>query len=224
MPRRADHLAPRLVLTPEGGDAGVPAHHAPRTRLPVWACAPYQGPVRDVITAWKEHGRGDLTNPLVALAGAAATQLVQQAANEVSVSDGATVVVPLPSTSTATRRRGFSPSAELARVVAQAHREVGRDAVVIPALSTAKKSTQKTLDARDRFANLHGAVRLIHRHRDVIAAAQRIILVDDVVTTGATLAHGLSALSPSTGTFVAGFALAITPGAKSRQEHPGNTT
>ena len=69
---------------------------------PIWAAAPYVGPVRGIVVAWKDRGRGDLTRPLrVALAGAVA-EAVGHADLDVDQADvRGVVVVPVPSWLTA---------------------------------------------------------------------------------------------------------------------------
>jgi predicted amidophosphoribosyltransferase len=47
-----------------------------------------------------------------------------------------------------------------------------------------------------------------------VRTADVIILADDVVTTGATIAEAARVLHPAQGTLVAGFALVATPKAK----------
>jgi ComF family protein len=92
----------------------------------------------------------------------------------------AEVVVPVPIAPGRLRRRGFNQAALLAREIAAAV-----DGVVVDnALARTERPAQQTLAAAARLRNLAGAVTCTAPQavRD-----RRVLLVDDVVTTGATL-------------------------------------
>lgn len=91
----------------------------------------------------------------------------------------ADLVVPVPLSRDRLRERGFNQAALLAARVAPAAGGV----LASDLLSRAPRRTQRTLSARERLSNLDGAFTCGHRQR---AAGQRVLLVDDVVTTGAT--------------------------------------
>ncbi|MES9535697.1 phosphoribosyltransferase family protein, partial [Actinomadura sp. NPDC000600] len=65
---------------------------------------------------------------------------------------------------------------------------------------------QAGLSAKERAANLKGAVEV---RADV--AGRRLVLVDDVVTTGASLAEAARALRAAGGEVTAAAAIAATP-------------
>lgn len=88
------------------------------------------------------------------------------------------VLVPVPASPVAVRRRGFDHSADISR-------ELGRLAGVPAARVLAARSAadQRDLTREERFANRQGAFRVRAGER----VPERAILVDDVLTTGATL-------------------------------------
>lgn len=90
------------------------------------------------------------------------------------------VVVPVPLASARLRQRGFNQAELLARQVAAA---VG-GVVMANALERKARPPQQTLTAAERRNNLTGAF-ACPSPRAVFA--RRVLLVDDVVTTGATL-------------------------------------
>jgi len=102
----------------------------------------------------------------------------------------ARAVVPVPTTRSRIRSRGYNQAELLAREFA---RRTGRTVVV--ALERASGTTQTALQPVARGANVAGAFRA-----SAAAATLReahVILVDDVLTTGATILECARALSDS---------------------------
>lgn len=164
------------------GGPGVRVGDPPASGCPpVWACAEYTGSVRAALVAWKDEGRHDLARPLArALASAAAAALV-------AGPPGPVLLVPAPSAPGAVRRRGEDVVAGLARRTACLLRQAGADARSARLLRQARRvHDQAGLGAQARAANVHGALAL---RRAAPPPGTRCLLVDDVVTTGATLAE-----------------------------------
>ena len=88
------------------------------------------------------------------------------------------VLVPVPASPAALRRRGFDHAADIAR-------ELGAlaDVPVTRVLASGRGADQRTLGRQERFANRRGAFVL----QPGIDVPERVVLVDDVLTTGATL-------------------------------------
>lgn len=150
---------------------------------PVAALAPYAGPVRALLLAHKEHGRLGLTAPL----GSGLARAVAAVAGPAL--PGEVVLCPVPSAPEAVRARGHDHAWRLARAAASALRSRGvparADRLLVPARRVADQSG---LRAAQRAANLHGALRATGAPGGVV------VVVDDVVTTGATLAEAARAL------------------------------
>lgn len=143
---------------------------------PLAAAADYDGPVRGVLLAHKEHGRLLLVRPLGrALAGAVAL---------LDPPPG-TVLVPVPSAPAAVRARGHDHARRLAR---EAARRGGLTSRPMLAVSRAVVD-QSGLDASARAANVRGALTARSRLDGLV-----VVLVDDIVTTGATLVEATRAL------------------------------
>jgi predicted amidophosphoribosyltransferase len=146
------------------------------------AAAAYDGPVRGALLAHKERGRLGLVRPLsAALAGA------------VRVLDppAGVLLVPVPSDPGTVRARGHDHARRLARSTARRLRRCGIAARAAPVLVPGRAvADQAGLDARARADNLAGALRCRHR-----LDGRVVVVVDDVVTSGATLAEATRALT-----------------------------
>jgi len=131
------------------------------------------------------------------------TQLILEAAGRVP-SAPPEAVIPIPLHRLRLRRRGFNPACLLARAVAK---EYG-----LPCLPTALERTRDTpsqtgLGRAERRANVKGAF----RYRGTPPSPRSVWLVDDVVTTGATLTEAARALRKAGVQNVTALCVAQTP-------------
>lgn len=175
---------------------------APLGLPPVWAVSPYDGPVRSALVNWKDNGRRDLTAVLAPL-------LTESLLAALVAAEPPAVVVPAPSARAATRRRGDYP---LGRLVRDALRAVPSE-VRPPCLSALHLNRpvadQAGLGSRDRARNLSRAMRVDARQVSGLSGLTCIV-VDDVITTGATLAEAARALRAAGVREVFGATLAAT--------------
>ncbi len=214
-PVRAEHGAPRLDRLD-----GVPP-------VPVWALTPYAGPVRDVVVHWKDRGRADLDRLLAPALRRATTRLapvLAPALDSAQLDSAPVAVVPVPSARAARRARGREPVAVLARAVANGLHDAGMPARVVPALARRGPGRDQVgLGARARGRNLSGSVRMTRRGARALGQRSMCILVDDVLTTGATLAAVERTLEECGHDVLGATVLAATPppaGAARTAEHP----
>ncbi len=179
---------------------------APPLLPPVVAAGPYVGILRLLLTAYKDEERRDL-RPLLAarLSGSLAEVLLRTGEQRI-------LVVPMPSSRAAVRRRGDDPVRDLTRAAARlvaGHRPAGAPEV-LPALRPVRRlADQSRLGRRERAANLAGAYAVSPRWAPRLTGA-RVVLVDDVVTTGSTLAEAARAVRTAGGTVVGAATLAAT--------------
>lgn len=153
---------------------------------PVLALAAYLDPVPEIIIAQKEHGRLDLARPL--------GRELARAAEAVAAGADPLWLVPVPSTRAATVRRGQDPMLRMARVAAAGLRASGRAVAVLPVLTHRRRvADQAGLGRRARAENLAGAL-AVRASSARLLGERPVVLVDDVVTSGATLAEAARAL------------------------------
>lgn len=160
------------------------------------SAAYYEGPLVDAIRRFKYDGQMVLAGPL---GGIMLDALHQRAADL----DPATVdvVCPVPLHESRLRERGFNQSGLLAETVAAG---VGRPLGLLLA-RTRPTAPQVALPAPSRAANVRDAFspRLVE-----VIAGKRVLLIDDLFTTGATLAECARVLRRAEAAEVRAFTLA----------------
>lgn len=148
--------------------------------VPVVAAGRNDDVLRSVIIAWKEQGRSSLLDPLATLLASAICLLEPSLPVD---------LVPIPGTAVNRRRRGGDILSELAHRAAARLRATGHDARVSSRLGRVRLTRdQAGLAAVDRRANLAGA--FVARR----SGARPAIVVDDILTSGATASEAVRAL------------------------------
>lgn len=170
---------------------------APRGMPRVYASLPYEGPVRSLLLAHKERGALGLAGPLGMLLAAAVREVWSRAPDSARTRAGAgqLSLVPVPSARSAVARRGHDPVRRTARAAAAELRRAGTAAQVVSVLRQRRTvADQAGLTAPERALNLSGALELAPRGERLLAGGTTV-LVDDVMTTGASLAEAARAVA-----------------------------
>lgn len=163
----------RMVL------AQPPRRIAPKADVlaPVYACGGYGGPHREVILEMKERNNRAIRPYIAAVVRAAVETL--QARGEFS---HRVVLVPAPTRARSARLRGGDPMTQLC---------LGSGVPVIEAVRLAPAMPdQSALNRDDRLYNVRGNVQLLRE----LPPGVEVVVIDDVLTTGATLAATVDTL------------------------------
>ena len=188
---RCTSCALRLPAARSGERCGNCLRSPPRFDGTV-ALADYAPPLDRMIAALKFGGR-------LPLAGAFGSLLARAAA---TVLPDADAICPVPLAFERQSARGFNQSQEIARQVAA---ESGRPLRTDVLLRTRHTSAQMELALDERRRNVRGA--FVARGR---LAGMRVAVVDDVMTTGATLDEVAAALKAAGAARVTGLVVART--------------
>jgi ComF family protein len=144
--------------------------------VPLVAAARYAHPIDGVIHRFKYSGRPDLARGLASLF-----------APELDL--GGALLVPVPLHPRRLAERGYNQAALLAAALARRH----GGSVRARALARRRHTEQQArLGRAERLANLDGAFEVT---RPASLADRRVLLVDDVVTTGSTAAACVGVLA-----------------------------
>ena len=130
------------------------------------AAAPYRGRARDMLLAFKFRGADYL-----------APRMAEVVARRLGPAPDADEVAAVPATSRSRRARGYHPAAALAAAVARA---VGLPFARGRLVKTRETGVQSRLPLSERARNVRRAYSVAGR------SARRVLLVDDVATSGAT--------------------------------------
>ena len=161
------HTDEPMVITPRL-DPGVP----------VFSLGRYAGSRRAAIIAMKEHGRTDLVGPFATAVAAGLTRLLTWGVVEAPLT-----LVPAPTRRSAARRRGGDPVTAIAEAAA-----VPGTVVVAALRMRAFTRDSVGLSPRERERNIAGRLRVRG------AVGGEVLLIDDVVTTGATARESVRVL------------------------------
>ena len=162
----------------------------PRTRegitVPLWSAGEYTRPLPRVISQAKDHHRWDGLD----LLGVRLAFAVAALADDLRLA-GPGVLVPFPSQPKTVRDRGLDVTRVLAIRAARHLRLVGLDVSVRPILAHIRAvQDQGNLTTADRATNLAESLRVTR-----LIADCWLVVVDDVVTTGASLREAQRALN-----------------------------
>lgn len=192
---------PHLCLSCRDKLAGTPAQAVPAAAgLPVLAARATGPDLVQVVAAWKYHGVRGLAWPLTELLQPAARQLEELCA-------GTPVLVPVPLHRRRRRERGFNQAALLAHLTAG---RLGWTCAELLQRVRATDQQARLTGDEARRRNLEGCCRAVRPAVDAVPGP--LVLIDDIVTSGATLGEAARALAAVGRPPVAALALGLRGG------------
>jgi predicted amidophosphoribosyltransferase len=162
-----------------------------RTNLPgnrlALSATSYAGVGRAVVLAYKEDGHRSLAAPLGLLLADAVAAILPDLGHR------RTTLIPVPGHSHP--RRGFDA---LGGIIRHARAELGRSGIEVDVVRMLRMRRDypvaKALSREERLRHLSGAFTVSHPYADRCLVSGPLILVDDVITSGATVTEALRAL------------------------------
>jgi len=178
--------------------------------------------VRTALVAFKDGDRRDLEtvlSPMLSDAMSAALAADPRLRAVLARGNGPVFVVPVPSSPAAVRRRGDAPLELLTRAAVAHSGHPERELLLSAALRLRRRvADQSGLNHLERASNLEHAMQVQPRWRTSIPGVSCLV-VDDVLTTGATLMEAARALREAGAAHVAAAAVAAT--ARRSRPEPG---
>ena len=199
--------------------------------VPIWGASAYESTAARLLVAWKRHGRRDLSRWLGrVLANAAAACVTEHQPVARSPGTAQVWLVPMPARRAALRQRGADLVGDLAQAAVLAcHGELQGHSVQVARLlrHVRRVQDQVGLDAVARRRNVAGALALRGRagtgHRGSLGG-RKCIVVDDIVTTGASVHEAIRVLSAHGAQVVGVCCLSVTFMQQGVLNMPGRTS
>ena len=165
------------------------------------AVGEYAGALKLLVNAHKERQQFSLARPLGTMLAHAARELALPR-------EDPWFLVPVPSRGAVVRVRGHDPMLRVSRHAAALLRRWGHNVSVVRVLVSVTVRDQAGLDAGERAANLAGTMSCVPSRAARLCQrwpSARLVIADDVITTGCTAREAQRALEAS-GLNVAGIA------------------
>jgi predicted amidophosphoribosyltransferase len=178
---------------------------APRTVRGTFAVFPYQDRrIRAMVRAIKYYGETGVLEPL----GAVAAEHLVALLDDEGLEKRKTLLCPIPSSPARLRKRGYNQAERIARAI-HAHLPADSTIEYVPNLLAREDRETQVHAHKSRADNIRGAF-YVPSGTSIYDSVRgsRIILIDDVIKTGATIRDATRALKAAGAKSVIAFAIA----------------
>lgn len=198
----------------------------------LYACSLYEGPIRTAILSWKDHNDIECDTPFSKVISSLTYTVIanhkqkentkyttisenishcidRKSNKTLQNNDSEIIIIPMPSSKKSLHNRGrkhIMPLAKAIESTLNCHKIKSRVCCAIRMNKSVSNKSVQTSGIKGRLARSANAF-IVTKN---LVENRKVIIVDDIVTTGSTMSNCTNALKKSGATVIAGFALAIT--------------
>lgn len=195
----------------------------------LYACGLYENNVRKAILLWKDHNDVECDTPFSNLISFLALNVISNSKLKIANTSSSTrsntitlsrrssnkhsdeiLIIPMPSSKKSSRKRGRKHVLPLAKAIASNLKNNKINARVCCAIQMRKNVSNKSVQTSGIKGRAERTTHAFNVTKSLVKG-KKVIIVDDIVTSGSTMTNCAISLRKSGAEVLTGFALAITP-------------
>lgn len=195
----------------------------------LYACGLYENNVRKAILLWKDHNDVECDTPFSNLISSLALNVISNSKLKIANTSSSThsntsthsrrssskhsaeiLIIPMPSSKKSSRKRGRKHVLPLAKAIASNLKNNKINARVCCAIQMRKNVSNKSVQTSGIKGRAERTTHAFNVTKSLVKG-KKVIIVDDIVTSGSTMTNCAISLRKSGAEVLTGFALAITP-------------
>ena len=187
----------------------------------LYACGLYENNVRKAILLWKDHNDVECDTPFSNLISSLALNVISNSGLKIantssnkhsntSKHSSEILIIPMPSSKKSSRKRGRKHVLPLANAIASNLNNNKINARVCCAIQMRKNVSNKSVQTSGIKGRAERTTHAFNVTKSLVKG-KKVIIVDDIVTSGSTMTNCAISLRKSGAEVLTGFALAITP-------------
>lgn len=203
----------------------------------LYACGLYENNVRKAILLWKDHNDVECDTPFSNLISSLALNVISNSGLKIANTSSSTrlntitrsrrssskhsrrssskhsaetLIIPMPSSKKSSRKRGRKHVLPLAKAIASNLKNNKINARVCCAIQMRKNVSNKSVQTSGIKGRAERTTHAFNVTKSLVKG-KKVIIVDDIVTSGSTMTNCAISLRKSGAKVLTGFALAITP-------------
>lgn len=191
----------------------------------LYACGLYENNVRKAILLWKDHNDVECDTPFSNLISSLALNVISNSGLKITNTSSNTttrsrrssskhsaeiLIIPMPSSKKSSRKRGRKHVLPLAKAIASNLKNNKINTRVCCAIQMRKNVSNKSVQTYGIKGRAERTTHAFNVTKSLVKG-KKVIIVDDIVTSGSTMTNCAISLRKSGAEVLTGFALAITP-------------